>query len=161
MGISHNVRIGAYLKIQLREIDIPVTLWDCGHSHINSTWLRQDPFCKQCGNAVTRRTVTQRRYPHVWTSEFITDESLSEKVYFPEIDYKKTGVVFMLENEWDEVGSCFVDVPDEGFRAIGTNDIAQTTSAFEKTHAYLIRTLKRHPAVVTAEVVFGVLRDYS
>jgi hypothetical protein len=161
MGVSHNVRVGAFLKIQLREIDISVPLWDCGHGHINSSWLRQDPFCKQCGNALTKRVITQRRYPHVWTNEFITDEGLRDKVTFPEIDYKKTGLVFMLDNEWDEVGSCFVDVPDEGFNAITMADMAQTTAQFENNHAYLIRTLKRHPAVVTAEVVFGVLRYYS
>ena len=161
MGVDHSVRIGAYLRIQLREIDIPVSLWDCGHSHINSTWLRQEKFCKECGKAITEHTITQHRYPHVWGSEFITDESLSEKVYFPELDYKKTGVVFMLDNGEGETGSCFVGVYDEGFNAITMADIAQTTARFERNHAYLIRTLKRHPAVVTAEVVFGVLRYYS
>lgn len=159
MSVSHYVTAGAFLKIQLRKIDIPVPLWDCGHGHINSTWLKQDPYCKKCGNAVTNRVVTQNRYPHVWDSEFITDESLSETVYFPEgIDYKNTGIVYMLDNNNESPSPCYLFTPDDGFAAITTGDMAKTMAEFESKHAYLIRTLKRHPAVVTAEVVFGVLR---
>ncbi len=152
--------LGALLEVELKKVDIPVTIWGCGDdSHYTYDWEPNiDKFCNRCGGRVVKRQRVECRYPHA-------DELLPHELNEIDIGIESVRGMYLssqqregnkrhfLSNEPKEVDCIPVEGGFTSMSGINEHDLI---CAFDRNYGWLIETIRNHPGVVSANIVFGL-----
>lgn len=149
--MSADFTVGAFLRVKLRQMDMPEKRYRCsnGHDHMGRLSMGKAFFCNECGSPVEQVTVINHRYPY--ESELIPVEH-EDRLFFPNYSGLPEGEIIFVGNR-NDLGDRVSTPSYLGFASIAAADVDRCIQAFQRNYGDLIALLE--PQVESLEVVFG------